>query len=107
VADAMRLAVGALYKRKFASVTKIPRPSRTLTSIIPAGRVRRPWNVLQYLPRHAWQLGNVGSDRPRLVEREREQPATQCVISGRVRIGTAPKQLSRQGTGNGSRIPGG
>jgi hypothetical protein len=23
-------------------------------SIIPAGRIWRPWNVLQYLPRHAW-----------------------------------------------------
>ena len=26
--------------------------------IIPTGRVWRPRNVLQYLPRHAWQLGN-------------------------------------------------
>ena len=59
MADAMRLVVGALYKRKFASVTKISRPSRTLTSIVPAGCVRRPRNVLQYLPRHAWPLGNV------------------------------------------------
>jgi hypothetical protein len=35
VADAMRLAVGALYKRKFASVIKIPQPSRTRPSIVP------------------------------------------------------------------------
>jgi hypothetical protein len=25
-------------------------------SIVAAGRMWRPWNVLQYLPRHAWQL---------------------------------------------------
>jgi hypothetical protein len=34
--------------------------SGTLTrhwSIVPACRIRRPWNVLQDLPRHAWQLG--------------------------------------------------
>ena len=36
-------------------------------SIIPAGRIRRPRNVLQYLPRHAWQLGDVHRDEERLV----------------------------------------
>jgi hypothetical protein len=30
-------------------------------SILPAGRIWRPRNVLQDLPRRAWQLGNVGS----------------------------------------------
>jgi hypothetical protein len=35
-------------------------------SIVPAGRVRRPWNVLQYLPRHARQLGYVDRNKPRL-----------------------------------------
>jgi hypothetical protein len=34
-------------------------------SIIPAGRIGRPRNVLQYLPRHAWQLGDGGWDTPR------------------------------------------
>jgi hypothetical protein len=37
--------------------------------IIPAGRIWRPRNVLQYLPRHAWQLGDVGSDPSRFVVR--------------------------------------
>jgi hypothetical protein len=34
-------------------------------SIVPAGRIRRPLDVLQYLPRHAWQLGNVHRDQER------------------------------------------
>jgi hypothetical protein len=33
-------------------------------SIVPAGRIWRPWNVLQYLPRHAWQLGDAGCNQP-------------------------------------------
>ena len=39
-------------------------------SIVPAGCVRRPRNVLQYLPGHAWQLGDVHRDKERLVARE-------------------------------------
>ena len=38
-------------------------------SIVPAGRIWRPWNVLQYLPRHARQLGDFHRDPPRLVAR--------------------------------------
>ena len=37
---------------------------------IPAGRIGRPPNVLQYLSRHAWQLGNVHRDQECLVARE-------------------------------------
>jgi hypothetical protein len=36
--------------------------ARSFRSIIPARCIRRPWNVLQYLPRHARQLGNVRGD---------------------------------------------
>ena len=61
MAAAMRLAVGVFYKRKFASVTKMPQLSRTLTSIFPAGRVRRPLNVLQYLPRHVPRRASAAS----------------------------------------------
>ena len=39
-------------------------------SIFPAGRVRRSWNVLQHLPRHARQLGGVHGDEERLVARQ-------------------------------------
>src|SRR6202795_3735295 len=39
-------------------------------SIVTAGRIWRARNVLQYLPRHAWQLGNVHRDKERLVARE-------------------------------------
>ena len=39
-------------------------------SIIATGRIWRPRNVLQYLPRHARQLGNVHSYQERLVARE-------------------------------------
>ena len=39
-------------------------------SIFPAGRIWRPRNVLQYLPRDAWQLGNVHRDKERLVARQ-------------------------------------
>jgi hypothetical protein len=28
-----------------------------------AGRIWRPWNAFQYLPQHAWQLGNVHRDK--------------------------------------------
>jgi hypothetical protein len=34
----------------------------TARSIVPAGRIWRPWNVLQYLPQYAWQLGDVHRD---------------------------------------------
>ena len=71
----MRLAVGALYKRKIASVTKIPRLSRTLTSIVPAGRIRRPWYVLQYLRRYVWHLRNV----PRWRKSRRLRAAIPCL----------------------------
>ena len=45
------------------------RGRRTLTPPLnhPAGRICRPWNVLQYLPRRAWQLRNVHRDKERLV----------------------------------------
>jgi hypothetical protein len=35
-------------------------PSEVSASIVAVGRIWRPRNVLQYLPRHARQLGNVG-----------------------------------------------
>jgi hypothetical protein len=38
-----------------------------LVSIISAGRIWRPWNVLHYPPRHARQLGNVHGDKECLV----------------------------------------
>jgi hypothetical protein len=38
-------------------------------SIVPAGCIQQPRNVLQYLPRHAWQLGDVHRDKERLVAR--------------------------------------
>jgi hypothetical protein len=43
------------------------RPSR---SIVATGRIWRPWNVLQYLPRNAWQLGNVHRDKECLLAHE-------------------------------------
>src|SRR5580704_8452984 len=31
-------------------------------SIVPAGRIWRPRNILEYLPWHAWQLGDILRD---------------------------------------------
>jgi hypothetical protein len=39
-------------------------------ALSPRDCVWRPWNVLQYLARHAWQLGNVHRDKERLVSRQ-------------------------------------
>jgi hypothetical protein len=39
-----------------------PQDVSTPRLIVPAGRVRRPGNVLQHLPRHARQLGFARSD---------------------------------------------
>ena len=51
----------------FYDASELPHPKEV---IIAAGRVWRPRNVLQYLPRHAWQLGNVYRDQECLVARE-------------------------------------
>jgi hypothetical protein len=40
-----------------------PGERRASPSIIPAGRIWWPRNVLQYLPRHARQLGNIHRDQ--------------------------------------------
>ena len=45
-------------------------------SIIPAGGIWRPRNVLQYLPLHAWQLGNVHRDAS-----SRQPPQSSAFVS--------------------------
>jgi len=60
-----------------ASLSALARPQTSYLiaqqlrhSIILAGRIRRPWNVFQNLPRHPRQLCNVDRDKKRLVARE-------------------------------------
>jgi hypothetical protein len=63
----------------------------------------RPRNVLQYLPRHTWQLGYVHRDKERLVAREQlcarshvetadgliygEVPLSRCCLSHKIAMG--------------------
>ena len=53
-------------------LTHAPGADRHLVhhSIVPARRIWRPWNVLQYLARHARQLCDVHRDEERLVARQ-------------------------------------
>ena len=64
-------------------------------SIIPASRIWRPRNVLQCLPRHAWQLGDVHRDQECLVA---GQPSPIVCLRVRYRSHScrAHQQSSRQ-----------